>query len=139
VPDHPLLELNKLLFSEMEQLADLGVFVGPYCPPMIPSLCRPIQDPFETIRTIQAIGPERCIIRSDFGQVLHVNSIDGMRILVRGLRGIGIQPDAMQKMLQDNPATPMYLDDPEQRMPTTRGSGNSVRRGEIGWDNAGKN
>jgi hypothetical protein len=140
VLDHPLLELNKLLLSEMEQLADLGVFVGTYCQPMIPSLYQPIQDPFETIRTIQAIGPERCIIGSDFGQVLHVNSIDGMRIFVRGLLGFGIQPDAVQKMLQDNPATLMYLDDdPEQRMPTTRGYGNSVRRGEIVWDAAGEN
>ena len=124
----------------MGQLADLGVCVGTYCQPMIPSLYQPIQDPFETIRTIQAIGPERCIIGSDFGQVLHVNSIDGLRIFVRGLLGFGIKPDDVNKMLQDNPATLMYLDDvPEQRVPTTRGYGNSVRRGEIGWDAAGEN
>jgi len=137
VLDHPLLELNKLLLTEMEQLADLGVFVGTYCQPLIPSLYQPIQDPFETI---QVIGPERCIIGSDFGQVLHVNSIDGMRIFIRGLLGVGIQPDAVRKMLQDNPATLMYLyDDPEERMPTTRGYGNSVRRGEISWDAHGEN
>jgi hypothetical protein len=75
-----------------------------------------------------------------FGQVLHVNSIDGMRIFVRGLLGFGIQPDAVKKMLQDSPATLMYLDDDlEQRVPPTRGYGNSVRRGEIGWDTAGEN
>ena len=69
-----------------------------------------------------------------------MNSIDGMRIFVRGLLGFGIQPDDVKNMLQDNPARLMYLDDdPEQRMPTTRGYGNSVRRGEIGWDAAGEN
>jgi hypothetical protein len=135
VLDHPLLELNKLLLSEMEQLADLGVYVGTYRQPMIPSLYQPIQNLFETIRTIQAIGPERCIIGSDFGQVLHVNSIDGMRIFVRGLLGFGIKPDDVKKMLQDNPGKLMYLDDdPEECVPTTRGYGNSVRRGEIIWD-----
>src|SRR5438270_3837309 len=51
VLDHPLLELNKLLLDEMRELAALGVFVGTYCQPMIPSLYQPIQDPMETIRT----------------------------------------------------------------------------------------
>jgi len=36
--DHPLLELNKLLIDEMQELANLGVYVGTYCQPMIPSL-----------------------------------------------------------------------------------------------------
>ena len=62
--DHPLLELNKLLLDEMKQLRDLGVYVGTYCRPMIPSY-RPVANPMETIRTIKEIGPDRCIIGSD--------------------------------------------------------------------------
>jgi len=132
VLDHPLLELNKLLLEEMQQLADLGVYVGTYCQPMIPSLYQPVQDPFETIRTIQAIGPERCIIGSDFGQVLHVNSIDGMRIFIRGLLGFGIKPEDVRKMLSDNPARLMYLeDDPDTRTPHVGGYGQTVRRAEV--------
>jgi hypothetical protein len=38
----PLLELNKLLLDEMKQLRDLGVYVGTYCQPMIPSLYQPV-------------------------------------------------------------------------------------------------
>ena len=72
--DHPLLELNKLLLDEMKQLRDLGVYVGTYCQPMIPSLYQPVADPMETIRTIKEIGPDRCIIGSDFGQVLHMDA-----------------------------------------------------------------
>src|SRR5439155_1470771 len=56
--DHPLLELNKLLLDEMKQLAELGVYVGTYCQPMIPSLYQPVADPMETIRTIKEIGPK---------------------------------------------------------------------------------
>ena len=65
--NHPLLELNKLLLDEMKQLRDLGVYVGTYCQPMIPSLYQPVADPMETVRTIEEIGPDRCIIGSDLG------------------------------------------------------------------------
>jgi len=108
--DHPLLELNKLLLDEMKQLADLGIYVGTYCQPMIPSLYQPVADPMETIRTIQEIGPERCIIGSDFGQVLHMDTIDGMRVFIRALLGFGIKPEQIKLMLKDNPARLMWLD-----------------------------
>ena len=108
--DHPLLELNKLLLDEMKQLRDLGVYVGTYCQPMIPSLYQPVADPMETIRTIKEIGPDRCIIGSDFGQVLHMDAVDGMRVFIRALLGFGIKPDEVKVMLQDNPAKLMWLD-----------------------------
>jgi predicted TIM-barrel fold metal-dependent hydrolase len=109
--DHPLLELNKLLIEEMKQLADLGTFVGTYCQPMIPSLYQPVADPMETVKTIKAIGADRCIIGSDFGQVLHMDSIDGMRVFVRALLAFGISEKEVAVMLQKNPATLMYLDE----------------------------
>jgi histidinol phosphatase-like PHP family hydrolase len=108
--DHPLLELNKLLLEEMKELADLGVYVGTYCQPMIPSLYQPVCDPMETIRTIKEIGPERCIIGSDFGQVLHMDTIDGMRVFLRALLAYGIKPREVRTMLCDNPAKLMWLD-----------------------------
>ena len=109
--DHPLLELNKLLIDEMKELADLGVYVGTYCQPMIPSLYQPVADPMETVKTIKAIGAKRCIIGSDFGQVLHMDSIDGMRVFIRALLGFGITREEVKVMLQDNPAKLMYLDE----------------------------
>jgi hypothetical protein len=110
VLDHPLLELNKLLLDEMRQLADLGVYVGTYCQPMIPSLYQPVADPMETIHTIRAVGPERCIIGSDFGQVLHMDAMDGNRVFVRALLGFGITPAEIKIMIQDNPAKLLWLD-----------------------------
>jgi len=69
-----------------------------------------VADPMETIRTIKAIGPERCIIGSDFGQVLHMDAIDGMRVFIRALLGFGITPQQIKVMLKDNPAKLMWLD-----------------------------
>jgi len=65
----------------------------------------------ETVRTIREIGPERCVIGSDFGQLMHVNSIDGMRIFLRALLGFGVKPDEVRTMIRDNPAKLLWLDD----------------------------
>ncbi len=111
VLDHPLLELNKLLLDEMKALVAEGVYVGTYCQPMIPSLYQPVADPFETVRTIQEIGADRCVIGSDFGQVLHVNSIDGVRIFIRALLGFGIKASEIKQMIADNPAKLMWLEE----------------------------
>lgn len=108
--DHPLLELNKLLVDEMRQLADLGTYVGTYCQPMIPSLYQPVCDPFETVDTIRAIGADRCVAGSDFGQVLHVNTVDGMRIFIRALLGFGITPEDVTTIVRDNPAQLLGLE-----------------------------
>jgi Family of unknown function (DUF6282) len=110
VLDHPLLELNKLLLSEMEQLAALGTYVGTYCQPMIPSLYQPVQDPLETVETIRRVGAERCIAASDFGQVLHLDTIDGIRVFIRGLLGFGIPEADIRTILHDNPAKLLGLD-----------------------------
>ena len=104
VLDHPLLELNKLLIDEMVTLAELGTYVGLYCQPMIPSLYQPVQDPMETVQVIQRIGAERCIAASDFGQVLHMDALDGVRVYIRALRGFGIPEADIRTMLCDNPA-----------------------------------
>ena len=110
VLDHPLLELNKLLIEEMEQLAALGTYVGTYCQPMIPSLYQPVQDPMETVEVIRRIGADRCVSGSDFGQVLHLDAIDGMRVFVRALLGFGVPPAEVRTILCDNPAALLGLD-----------------------------
>ena len=67
-----------------------------------------VVDPMETIKTMRE--PERCIIVSDFGQVLHMDSIDGMRVFIRALLAFGINENVVKIMLHDNPAERMYLD-----------------------------
>ena len=112
VLDHPLLELNKLLIEEMATLADIGTYVGVYCQPMIPSLYQPVQDPMETVAVINRIGAQRCVAASDFGQVLHMDAVDGMRVFVRALLGFGVDPADVRTILQDSPAELMGLDAP---------------------------
>ncbi len=111
VLDHPLLELNKLTFDEMAQLAELGAYVGTYCQPMIPSLYQPIADPKETPEAIKLLRAHRCIIGSDFGQVMHVKSVEGIRIFIRALLAYGITKEEIDVMFKTNPARLLYLDE----------------------------
>ena len=111
VLDHPLLELNKLTFDEIKELAAVGTYVGAYCQPMIPSIYQPVCDPFETLTLIRAVGADRCIIGGDFGQVLHVKSIEGNRIFIRALLGFGIPKADIIKMFKDNPAKLLWLEE----------------------------
>lgn len=109
VLDHPLLELNKLTMDEMKILADKGAYVGTFCQPMIPSIYQPVADPFETVNTIKTIGAERCLIASDFGQVLHLETIYGMRVFIRALLAFGITNEEIDLMIKRNPARVLYL------------------------------
>ncbi len=110
VLDHPLLELNKLLVDEMKQLAALGTYVGVYCQPMIPSLYQPVQDPMETVDAINQVGASHCVSGSDFGQVLNLDSVSGMRVFTRALLGFGIAERDIKTILRDNPARLLGLE-----------------------------
>jgi hypothetical protein len=111
VLDHPLLELNKLTFDEIKELASTGVYVGAYCQPMIPSIYQPVADPFETVNLIKGVGADKCIIGGDFGQVLHVKSIEGNRIFVRALLGFGIPKKDIITMFKTNARKLLWLDE----------------------------
>jgi len=109
VLDHPLLELNKLTLEQMIELSRLGTYVGTYCQPMIPSIYQPIADPFETVEVLKAVGAERCVAATDFGQVLHLDAIDGLRVFVRALLGFGVDPADVRTIVVDTPAALLGL------------------------------
>lgn len=109
VLDHPLLELNKLTIDEIKTLADKGAYVGTFCQPMIPSIYQPVADPFETVNTIKVVGAEKCIIASDFGQVLNLETIYGVRVFIRALLAFGITNEEIDLMIKRNPARLLYL------------------------------
>jgi hypothetical protein len=63
------------------------------------------------VELIKYIGADRCIIGGDFGQVLHIKSIEGDRIFVRALLGFGIPKEDIIKMFRNNPAKLLWLDE----------------------------
>jgi hypothetical protein len=65
---------------------------------------------FGLLGPVEGYLTDRVGIGSDFGQVLHMNAIDGMRVFIRAPLGFGVKPDEVKVMLQDNPAKLMWLD-----------------------------
>jgi hypothetical protein len=101
--DHPLLELNKLNITEIKQLVSYGVYIGLYAQTFLPSIYNPICDPMETIEVINQIGAEHCLLGSDVGQILHLGGVEAMRLMIRGLLGLGITGKQISTMVRDVP------------------------------------
>lgn len=59
---------------------------------------------------IKAIGPDRIIANTDFGQVLVCNPIEGFRLFIRGMLHYGISREDIKTMIQRNPARFLYLE-----------------------------
>ena len=57
----------------------------------------------EMAKTIKYIGPERCILVTDFGQSFNDDPITAMHKFVRELLDAGIREDEIRKMYVDNP------------------------------------
>lgn len=52
---------------------------------------------------IKELGPERCVLVTDFGQANHPNPGDGMGDFIRRLMENGISEDAIHTMVSTNP------------------------------------
>jgi hypothetical protein len=76
---------------------------------MIPSIYQPIADPFETVDVIKTVGAARCLAATDFGQVLHLDAVDGMRVFIRALLGFGVDPADVRTIVVDTPAALLGL------------------------------
>ena len=109
--DHPLLELNKLLLDEMKQLRDLGVYVGTYCQPMIPSLVPTRSRSHGNDPNDPRDRPGPLHHRQRLRPGAAHGRVDGMRVFIRALLGFGIKPDEVKVMFKDNPAKLMWLDE----------------------------
>lgn len=59
---------------------------------------------------IKALGPARCVLASDLGQVVNPPHTEGLVAFFTGLRGEGISKPAIDCMSKENPARLLALD-----------------------------
>ena len=104
---HPDFELNKLPLSDQVQLSKKGIFMEKSILPMMP-MWHSIT-PAQTSESIRAIGPERCVLQTDFGQAHHPDHVAGMELFIIMLLENGITPEEIRLMLVDNPQELMGL------------------------------
>ncbi len=69
-------------------------------------------DPQAIADAIRAVGPEHCILSTDFGQIVNPPPVEGLRMCVETMLQLGITRDEIMTMIKINPAKVLGLSDP---------------------------
>ena len=88
--------------EDMKALAGMGAFIEHCLHVMMPTTYR--MDPKDLAKAISAIGPDKCIVSSDFGQDYHPMPAEGMRMGIATLLRAGLEEVEIGMVVKDNPA-----------------------------------
>ena len=66
-------------------------------------------DPRNIVDAVRAVGPENCILSTDFGQITNPPPVEGMRMYIEMMLSLGIIPDEITTMIKTNPAKALGL------------------------------
>ena len=88
--------------EDMKTLANKGAFIEHCIHVMMPLTFR--LNPSELADILQSIGPENCIISTDFGQAYHPMPSDGLRMGIATLLQAGMEEVEVGMMVKDNPS-----------------------------------
>ncbi|MFP4037131.1 MAG: DUF6282 family protein [Desulfobacteraceae bacterium] len=108
VVTHPNCSVNLMTVEEQKQLAMEGVYFSYAFLPCMPLFDR--QHPKEIAAMMQAVGPERCLLFSDFGQVFNPPSVEGYKMFLASLLAVGMEAEDLKKAACLNPARLLGLD-----------------------------
>ena len=95
-PDHRL--------SDVVALADRGAMIEFTYLTCIPGGFAATEDPETFARAMMAVGPERAVMSTDFGQEKSPHPADGMRLFIAEMLRCGVPPAAIDAMARRNPA-----------------------------------
>jgi len=104
---HPDLKLIAMPLEDQIELAEEGAYLEKTLLTMMPMWYS--ISPAEMARTIKAIGAERCVMTTDFGQLHHPRPVEGMRLFIQMMLECGITSDEIYTMLCINPAALLGL------------------------------
>ena len=91
-----------MTLDDMKALAAKGAFIEHCIHVMMPLTYR--LKPSELMDTLRAIGPEHCIISTDFGQAFHPPPPEGLRMGIATLLKVGMEEVEVGMMVKDNPS-----------------------------------
>ncbi len=111
---HAYWPMTRLTMRDLHEFADMGCLIEfEYC--LMTALMYFVHgetpaNPLDIVKAIKEIGPERCFISSDLGQLYSPLPVDGMRTYVAVLRKCGLTSDEIRTMFHRNPARLIGLD-----------------------------
>lgn len=106
--DHPRYMVDATL-EDMKAWRSLGAYIEFTAVTSVPAsklYCIPMAD---IAGYMKALGPERLLLSSDYGQLGNGSPVDGMTSFVEHLLAEGLEEKAIRKMLTDNPSQLLNL------------------------------
>lgn len=87
--------------DEQKEMARKGAYLNYVFYECMPTWSR--EDPAEIANYIKAVGPEHCMMSSDFGAAITLPSVEGMKLFVLAMLANGITEDEIEIMIKKNP------------------------------------
>jgi hypothetical protein len=98
---HADFEVNRFSLDVQRQLAEEGALIEKCLLTVMPGWASTTMERIGA--DIKALGPERCVLVTDFGQANHPNPVEGMEDFIGRLLDQGISEDAVYTMANVNP------------------------------------
>ncbi len=96
--------------EEQKKMVRQGVFIEHCFIATMPTGDR--TDPQRIADAMRAVGPEHCIMSTDFGQIFNPPPVEGMRMYVETMLRCGITEEEIITMVKRNPARALGLPTP---------------------------
>jgi hypothetical protein len=105
---HPHNEVPDLSLEEQVELVEMGAILEHCFLPTMPMFVNARID--DIIEVINRVGPENCVMATDFGQIFHPSPVEGMRMFISSLLAKGMSPEAIEIMVKKNPSKLLGLE-----------------------------
>jgi hypothetical protein len=105
---HPDLGLSGISLEQQKALAAEGAILEKDLIVMMPGWQSCSLD--QMAQSIRELGPQHCVLGTDFGQLHHPTPAEGLRMFVQMLLERGFSPEELRTMIVTNPARLLGLD-----------------------------
>jgi hypothetical protein len=101
---HPQWNVNRMTPDQMAEIAKMGAYIGLFLYSAFPHFNNPVCDRTEVLEIIEKVGPDKCVMATDFGSMLNPPPVEGMKLFVRLLLAMGVSENTIDTMLKRNAA-----------------------------------
>ncbi len=105
---HPNCSINFMTIEEQKILAQKDVFLSYAFLPCMPLFDR--QHPQDILEMMAAVGFDKCLIFSDFGQAVNPSPVEGYKMFLASLLALGMDREDIKKIAAVNPARLLELE-----------------------------
>jgi hypothetical protein len=101
---HPQWSVNRMSIEQMVDISRMGAYIGLFLYSAFPHFNNPVADRTEVLQIIERVGPQRCVMATDFGSMLNPPPVEGMKLYIRLLLAMGVSEADIRTMMVTNPS-----------------------------------